>query len=52
MNASTRLFLVLISMFGLARVGANETNYFLVGNWHDGSDSYVLPLSKPEQLKE
>jgi hypothetical protein len=32
MNASTRLFLVLMSMIGLARVEASETNYFLVDN--------------------
>jgi hypothetical protein len=53
MNASTRLLLVLMSMLGLARVEANETNYFLVGHWLDGElfgDSYVLPLSKLEDI--
>jgi hypothetical protein len=53
MNASTRLLLVLMSMLGLAHVEANETNYFLVGHWLDGElfgDSYVLPLSKPEDI--
>ncbi len=44
------ILLLLASMSQQLRIGAGETNYFLVGNWFDGSDSYVLPLSKPEDI--
>jgi len=45
--------LLLILMFGLVRANGEETNYFLVAErrgqvFHH--DSYVLPLSKPEDI--
>jgi hypothetical protein len=48
------LIVLLISMIGVARVMGGETNYFLVAPppaWGGHNDSYVLPLSNPDDIE-
>jgi len=55
MKPSDRAILLLISAIGLVQVNAAETIYFLVADpresdWALVDDSYVLPLSKQEDI--
>src|SRR6266571_7873595 len=53
MKPSGRAILLLISAIGIAQVKAGETNYFLVAEPPGrvvGNDSYLLPLSKQEDI--
>jgi len=53
MKPFSRALLALISTLGLAQVNSAETIYFLVAEplgWVVHNDSYVLPLSKEEDL--
>src|SRR2546426_2284988 len=53
MKPSDRAILLLISAIGLVQIKAAETNYFLVAEPPGrvvGNDSYLLPLSKQEDI--
>src|SRR5438132_14361722 len=53
MKPSDRAILLLISAIGLVQIKAAETNYFVVAEPPGrvvGNDSYLLPLSKQEDI--